>query len=323
MGDTKGNIMRPTRHVTAVLVLAALAAVGCSKRSEAPKSESKDSSRVKPATPPIESLALKQTDDKALAANAAPKDTLPASFADGEAAYRGKKYTDATGIFERYVAERPDHAPGHYMLGLSAWKGNDLAKAEKAFDAALAIDPDHVKSLVNKGRVLIEQKRCDEAIALLTRASEIEPESGEVHRLLGRAHHVQGQPDAAVEAYRRAIDLDERDVWAMNNLGLVLMEQQRADEALPLLVEAVALRKDVPAFHNNLGMALEHAGRFKAAAAAYKDALTADPAYDKAKQNLARVEAVKAIGEEPEVDTVAKSPAGDTRIATHEKKPGQ
>ena len=67
----------------------------------------------------------------------------------------------------------------------------------------------------------------------------------------------------------------------------------------PLLANAVELQKDVPEFHNNLGMALEHTGRFTAAATAYTDALTADPSYEKAKLNLARVEAVKRGPEEP------------------------
>ncbi len=212
------------------------------------------------------------------------------------------------------------------MLGMSAWKAGDLAKAELAFDAALAIDPTHVKSLMNLARVRIEQQRSDEAIALLTRASGIQPGTGEVHRLLGRAYYVQGKADEAVEAYRHAIELDGQDAWSMNNLGLILLEQQQAEEALPLLVEAVALRKDTPAFHNNLGMALEHTGRFRAAAAAYKDALTADAAYDRARQNLARVEAVKTFEEEPPVvDTAAQqaTPVEDARISRHEKTPGQ
>ena len=50
------------------------------------------------------------------------------------------------------------------MLGLSAWKSGDLAKSESAFEVALRIDPKHVKSYVNLSRVLIEQKRLDEAI---------------------------------------------------------------------------------------------------------------------------------------------------------------
>jgi tetratricopeptide (TPR) repeat protein len=230
-------------------------------------------------------------DDEGFIATATPTIAGPRSFADGEAAYRARNYSDATAIFEQYTTRRPDNAWGHFMLGLSAWKGNDLAKAEKAFVSALTLDPLHVKSLVNVSRVLIDQKRYDEALDRLTRASDIEPRSNEVQRLLGRTLYAQGKTDEAVDAYRRAIELDERDVWSMNNLGLLFLEQQRADEALPLLTKAVEMRKDVPAFHNNLGMALEHAGRLGDAATAYAGALTADPRYDRAKQNLARVEA--------------------------------
>ena len=79
----------------------------------------------------------------------------------------------------------------------------------------------------------------------------------------------------------------------MNNLGLLLLETERADEAVPLLTKAVELRKEVAEFHNSLGMALEHTGHFRAAAEAYSSALLADPGYEKAKHNLARVEAVK------------------------------
>jgi tetratricopeptide (TPR) repeat protein len=115
------------------------------------------------------------------------------SFAEGEAAYKAKRYTDATTIFDRYTAEKPDNAWGHFMLGLSAWKGGDLAKSEKAFKAALAIDPDHLKSLMNLSRVLIEEKRFDDALDTLMRAGDIEPTSNEVQRLIGRASHALGK----------------------------------------------------------------------------------------------------------------------------------
>ena len=186
------------------------------------------------------------------------------------------------------------------MLGLSAWKSGDLAKAEKAFETALSIDPDHVKSLVNLSRVFIEQKRYDDAIDTADARGR---DRSRVDRGASAARRApitrRARPTRPIEAYRRAIELNEHDAWSMNNLGLLLLETQRADEALPLLTKAVELRKDVPAFHNNLGMALEHTGRFKAAAAAYKRRLTADPGYEKAKQNLARVEAVKGNAEEP------------------------
>jgi tetratricopeptide (TPR) repeat protein len=210
------------------------------------------------------------------------------------------------------------------MLGLSAWKSGDLARAQGAFGKALDRDPNHVKSLVNLGRVLLDAKRPEDALERLTRAADIDPLSGDAHRLLGRAYHAQGKTDEAVDAYRRAIELDPKDGWAMNNLGLLFLEQQRAADALPLLARAAELRKDVPAFHNNLGMALEHTGRFSAAAAAYSGALAADPDYGKAKQNLARVALVKEGPVEPvDPDDVATSAVEEAEIPRDDEVVGQ
>ena len=296
--------MKPTRHVTAVLLLAAFAAVGCSKRDETV--EAKAGAAASTGVRPVATSGEKRTDGEGSVPNATPKIAGPVSFADGQAAYQARKYSDATAIFDHYTTQRPANAWGHYMLGLSAWKSGDLAKSEQAFEKALSLDPQHVKSLVNLSRVFIEQKRHDDALDRLSRAAEIDPESTQVYRLLGRTYHTQGKRDEAVAAYRRAIELNELDAWSMNNLGLVFLETQRADEALPLLAKATELRPEVPAFHNNLGMALEHTGRFRAAATAYKAAVAADPGYEKAKRNLSRVEAVQSDSEEPEIPSDGK-----------------
>jgi tetratricopeptide (TPR) repeat protein len=288
--------MRPTRHVTAVLLLAGVAVVGCSKPSETV--EAKAASSASPALKPVATAGEKRSDGEGSSPAATTKITAPLSFGDGQAAYAARKYSDATAIFDRYTTERPANAWGHYMLGLSAWKSGDLAKSEQAFEKALSVDPKHVKSLVNLSRVLIEQKRPDEAVERLSRAAEIDPESTEVYRLLGRTYHTQGKTDEAVSAYRRAIELNELDAWSMNNLGLIFLETDRADEALPLLTKATELRPEVAVFHNNLGMALEHTGDFKGAATEYKAAVAADPGYAKAKRNLERVEAVHGDSEE-------------------------
>jgi tetratricopeptide (TPR) repeat protein len=290
--------MKPITRATTVLLVASIAAVGCSKKSAT--SETKTDARGVPAT-------LEQSVDFTKATPIGEDDVVadaklagPVTFTDGEAAFQAKKYGDAMAIFERYTEQRPKNVWGHYMLGLSAWKSGDPKKAEQGFEAALAIDPAHVKSLVNMSRLFIEQKRTDEAIARLTAAAEIDPESMVVYRLLGRTYDAQGKTDEAIAAYSRAIELNDLDAWSMNNLGLLLLKTQRFEEALPLFTKAVDVRPSVPSFHNNLGMALEHTGRFRAAATAYSDALAADPSYAKAKKNLARVEAVRKT--EPEQD---------------------
>jgi tetratricopeptide (TPR) repeat protein len=303
--------MRPTRHVTAVMLLAAFGAVGCSKHKDTP--QAKQVPDVTQKTPIVKPAAV-ATSGEGFDSSVAPK--ISSSFADGETAYRARKYHEATAIFEGYVADRPNNPWGHYMLGLSAWKSGDLPKSEHAFEQALTLDGAHMKSLVNESRLFIDQKRYDEAIERLTRASEIDPGSADVFRLLGRAYGAKGEMDEAIDAYRAAIEANEGDAWSMNNLGLLLVETKRADEALPLLAKAVELRKDVAEFHNNLGMALEHTGRFRAAAKSYGDALTTDPTYRRAKNNLARVDAVKSGPEEPfDVEQAAKSVQPTTKDA--------
>jgi tetratricopeptide (TPR) repeat protein len=291
--------MRTNGHVTTVVLLTAFAAVGCSKPFEDPETKAQRQPSAAQAKPIAIPNAVDPKDEEGTGGAVLTKSAGPVSFADADAAYQAKNYSEAAKLFEQYTEQRPTNAWGHFMLGLSAWKAGDAAKAEGAFEEALRIDPNHLKSLVNLSRVLIDQHRFDEALVRLTHAGEVDPNSVDVQRLLGRVYAAEHKTDEAVNAYRGAIALDARDAWSMNNLGLLLLEQNRADEALPELARAVELRKDEPAFHNNLGMALEHTGRFKAAAAAYRDAVEADPGYAKARQNLARVEAVKTGPEEP------------------------
>jgi tetratricopeptide (TPR) repeat protein len=310
--------MKPNGKVAAVVVLAC-AVVGCSKRGDSQKTKAAETTQPKA----VEALnqSAKAVDGEGFVGTPAPKISGPVSFGDGEAAYQARNYGEATALFEQYITRRPDNPWGHYMLGLSAWKSGDLAKSESAFETALRIDPMHMKSLVNLSRVLIEQKRYDDAIVKLTVAGEVDAESANVQRLMARAYRAKGETDQAIDAYRRAIALDGSDAWSMNNLGLLYLEQGFVEDALPYLAKAVLMKENVAAFHNNLGMALEHQGRFVAAATAYQGALTADPGYKKAKQNLVRVEAVKSGPEEPfDLAVVARGTDEDRKVASDETR---
>jgi tetratricopeptide (TPR) repeat protein len=310
--------MKPNGRIAAAVVLAC-AVVGCNKKD----SQKATATEQVPSVAEAWSPKPKAIDGEGFAGTPSPTVTGPVSFADGDAAYQSKNYGEATKLFEQYIERRPDNPWGHYMLGLSAWKSGDLVKSEQSFETALRIDPAHMKSLVNLSRVLIEQKRYDDAIVKLTTASDVDSESATVPRLMARAHSAKGDFEQAVDAYRRAIALDGSDAWSMNNLGLLYLEHGFVEDALAYLAKAVQMKENVAAFHNNLGMALEHQGRFVAAATAYKGALTAEPGYKKATQNLARVEAVKSGQEEPfdlaalarGTDEERKVPSDETRAS--------
>ena len=295
--------MKTNGQITAALLVATLAAVGCSRTDETQQSQHGQATPVSMRT------------DSSSPTPVADKTPIGSvSFADGEAAYRAGNYKDAENVFEQYTKQEPANAWGHFMLGLSASKSGDPAKAEIAFKEALRLDPSHVKSMTNLSRVLIDQKRFEEAFEKLTYAVEKEPDSAEVHRLLGRTYGGQGKTEDAIASYHRAIELDDKDAWSMNNLGLLFLEQDRPYDAVPLLAKAVLLNKDVAVFHNNLGMALEHTGRFGGAAMAYSGALNADPGYTKAQKNLERVQAMKVGPEEPfDLKALAGGHTGETQ----------
>lgn len=260
--------MTPTRHVTAALLLATVAVTGCSKHGQTSPSTTATPDLAPSIPAASNGLPSVQIGKEKVTGSGAPAAAGSVTFADAEAAFHAKQYSEATTMFERYTQQRPSNPWGHYMVGLSSWKNGDLEKAETAFEQALAVDPDHVKSLVNLGRVLIEQKRNEEAIERLTQAASLEPESTEIQRLLGKTYHAEGKTEEAMAIYQKAIELNERDAWSMNHLGVLLLEQQRADEALPLFARAVELRKDVAVFQSNFGKALAQSKRATAAAAA-------------------------------------------------------
>ena len=215
--------MRSIRIITAMLLIAAFGAIGCSKRDRKktkPTTESVE--QTTPVTPPSPPPAETDAGQSGFVPGSAIAERP--SFADGEAAFRARNYQEAVAIFEDYIDRKPGNGWGYYMLGLSAWKAGDFQKSEKAFDQALSIDPDHVKSLVNSGRLFIDQQRNTEALERLSLAAEIDPDSLEVQRLLAATHQANGNTEEAIAAYRRVIDLKDNDAVAMNQLALLLKD---------------------------------------------------------------------------------------------------
>src|SRR5687768_10208136 len=95
--------MKPTRHVTAVLLVAAFATVGCSKSGETLEAKAGEADvEAKPVTTPVttRSESLTPAGEGELASDVIPRLTPSVAFGDGEAAYKARKYGEATAIFE-------------------------------------------------------------------------------------------------------------------------------------------------------------------------------------------------------------------------------
>ena len=271
--------------VVVSMVVAAYVIAACNDRSP----DQARASEVSPpkSTVPVSNVSTTTTEKPALVISG------PVTFETADAAYRERRYDDATTLFKAYTESRPNNGWGFYMLGLSAWKSGDRVQAESAFVQALSLDSTHVKSHLNLSRVLLEDGKPDSALVHIEQAIALDSISSEPLRLQGRAFEAQGKTDDAIVAYQRAIVKNDSDTWAMNNLGTLYDRVGRYEDAIGPLARANEIEEKVAAFHNNLGMALELTGRFEQSVEQYRAALAIEGTYGKAVANLQRVELVK------------------------------
>jgi Flp pilus assembly protein TadD len=102
---------------------------------------------------------------------------------------------------------------------------------------------------------------------------------------LGCAHQ-EGRSEEAVTLIRRSLELEpDRADWH-SNLGIVLRDRLELDEAIAACRRAIALDPDHANAHNNLGVLLRAQGRVVEAEAAYRAAIRVSPEHSDAYTNL-------------------------------------
>ena len=104
------------------------------------------------------------------------------------------------------------------------------AAAAEIYRSILEVEPDHAGALHFAG-VLAHQQGSADAVALITRSLELDPDRADWHSNLGIVLQDRLRLDDAAAAYERAIALDPEHANAHNNLGVVLRAQGRVAEA--------------------------------------------------------------------------------------------
>jgi tetratricopeptide (TPR) repeat protein len=142
---------------------------------------------------------------------------------------------------------KPNYAEAYLTLGLALQAGGDFPAAEKAFRDGLRLQPNWLMLKQCLGAVLNEQKRAEEAEAVL----------------------------------RPAIGLSTRDprqtAALMHNLGVSLKLQRRYPEALEFFDGAQKRAPDMPAADYNRGNVLQQLGLLEEAVDSYRAAIARDP----------------------------------------------
>jgi Flp pilus assembly protein TadD len=168
-----------------------------------------------------------------------------------------------------------------------------------------------LRRILDRGQVLIRERRLEEADVWLRRALKIFPREAEVHFAFGVVQHklgrlgdeetafrralelnpgmaaahsnwgicrqTQGFAEDAIAAYRRAINADPGFAPAYDNLASLLFAQGRYQESLEARRKAVAFAPQTAGSYVQLGATLAALDRLDEAAAACRNALALDP----------------------------------------------
>jgi tetratricopeptide (TPR) repeat protein len=143
-------------------------------------------------------------------------------------------------------------------------------------DEAIRLDPKYAIAHSDRGAVLYDLNRYDEALAAFDEAIRLDPNFTDAHSNRGNVLNSLNRDDEALEAYDEAIRLDAKNALAHYNRGNLLHSLNRDDEALAAYDEAIRLDPNFTDAHYNRGTALGKLGRDAEAEAALAQAKKLD-----------------------------------------------
>jgi tetratricopeptide (TPR) repeat protein len=231
------------------------------------------------------------------------------------------RLTEASALYQRILAARPDSIEALHGLGLITL---DLGQADRALPLltrCAAAAPKNGMYRASLGLALLRQGKTEQAAAYLLEAANLSPRDLEPRLYLARALGVLGRwtqaldvlsasaalfagraevwaakgntervllrHAAAESSLRKALALAPRDPDVLNNLGVVVRAQGRTEEAIGYYGEALARAPDRALIHANMGNALTHLDRGALAETHLRRAVELEPAMIEARSNLA------------------------------------
>jgi tetratricopeptide (TPR) repeat protein len=136
---------------------------------------------------------------------------------------------------------------------------------------------DPAQGLVRQAQDLIRTRQFNEAVEILRRAIQTQPNLAAAHIQLSIALMGIGQRDEAFSEAKRAIELDPNDAHAYVALGNIDSSMRRYSEAIRAYKQAASLDPNYLSAYVNLGLAYWTTARYPESAEAFQQALHIDP----------------------------------------------
>ena len=213
-----------------------------------------------------------------------------AHLALGEMWIRLGGFQQAANELEAVLRLSSKHPGAHYGLGLVYLQEGNLATAETEFRQAFTLQPNSVAVGESLGETLVREHKWSDAVAILNHVVAVNPDSLEAANALATALQHSGQQEQAAVEFRKARELSRLQVTFLRvqgayNQGLVSWRAGKLQDAVTAFRAAISMDPDYADAHNNLGGVLWQMNDVTGALAEFQAAVRSNPAFAEAHNN--------------------------------------
>jgi serine/threonine protein kinase/tetratricopeptide (TPR) repeat protein len=238
----------------------------------------------------VDALALKPGNEELARATSHPTESVEAYdlYLRGRSAMRAQQDVNninkAIGFYEDALKKDPSFALAYagiadatlvmyYQKKDSFWTQKALGAAQQAQRLNDNLPEVHF----SLGNVYTASGKKAEAIAELTRALQLAPNSDYGYRGLGKAYLTLGQKEQALQAYQKAIDINPYYWLNQNAIGQAYSQLGEYDKALIAFRRVTELEPDNSFGYLNVGAVLFQQGKYKECIPVLQKALQIQP----------------------------------------------
>ncbi|GAB3408863.1 tetratricopeptide repeat protein [Flindersiella endophytica] len=191
---------------------------------------------------------------------------------------RTSQENDALTDLDQALAIAPQSYPAHFQKGCVLLTLARPAEAIKVLERAAELNPDNPDVWWNIMRAAYELNRYEQALKSCLKSVKVGGETANLRiyngNILVKLH---GYDAEALACYDRALELEPESAVAWLNKADALRQLDRLDEALPCYDRAIELEPDAPNQWTRKSFALHALGRHKEALVCVEHALETDP----------------------------------------------
>ncbi|CAN7319782.1 PEP-CTERM system TPR-repeat protein PrsT [Pseudoduganella sp. LjRoot289] len=219
-------------------------------------------------------------------------DYMPGVLLSGAVQYELNNNVQAELHLRRFLESQPGHLYASKLLAATLLRNGKPSEALALLAPLLERLPDDPELLATAGDAHMRLQQFNQAADYLQRAVELAPGAPALHTALGASRLGMGDGQRAIAELERASGLDSKSSRAGTMLVVVHLRARDYPKALAA-VHTLEKQGNNPAVQNLKGGVLLASQDFAGARVAFQGALSLDPAYQPALDNLAQLDVLE------------------------------